>query len=227
MSKEPIESDSQTPPELGPEEKEEQVKSAYRIALERAESLLQRSDEELKEEDEKRMRENRTAPPGAETTADAEKASEYLEHLQRLQAEFSNYRKRVEKEKADFVKYASAELISELTEVLDAFERGLKEEHVEDVPEEFLRGIEGVYRKFGEILKRRGLERVKTLGEPFDPEWHEAAMQEATDAYPPGTICGEIRPGYTLGNRLLRAPLVKVAMAPRQETVESSEKESD
>lgn|GEM_PF-978192 len=226
MSTEPMESHSQTPSRPSSQEKDEPVKSAYRIAMERAESLLQRSDEELKEEDEKRMRENRTAPPGAETAADAEKAAEYLDHLQRLQAEFSNYRKRIEKEKADFVKYASAELISELTEVLDDFERGLKEEHVEDVPEDFLRGIESVYRKFGEILKRRGLERVKTVGEPFDPEWHEAAMQESTDAYPPGTICGEIRPGYTLGNRLLRAPLVKVAMAPAPDRSEPSEKES-
>ena len=204
----------------------ESVKSAYHIAMERAASLLQRSDEELKQEDEKRMPETQPVSPAPEAGADAEKASEYLDHLQRLQAEFANYRKRVERERADFAKYAAAELIGELTEVLDDFERGLEGDHVEAVPPDYLKGIQGVYRKFGEILKRRGLERIKTVGETFNPEWHEAAMQETTDAYPPGAISGEIRPGYTLGERVLRAPLVKVAMAPAQEKTTSPDSDS-
>ncbi len=205
--------------------KDKQVKSAYLIALERAESLLQRSDEELKREDEKRMSERKPLSATPAGAADGEKAAEYLEHLQRLQAEFANYRKRIEREKTEFVKYATAELMSELTEVLDDFDRSLQGDHTEVVPEAYLKGIEGVHRKFGDILQRRGLERIQTIGEPFNPEVHEAAMQEATDAYPPGTICGEIRPGYTLGDRLLRAPLVKVATAAAKE--ESQENESN
>jgi len=195
-----------------------EVKSSWEIAQERAQSLLQRSDEELRQEEEKKERKADSAPSasaqGAERKAASDESAEYLEHLQRLQAEFANYRKRVEREKAEFVKYAAGELLGELTEVLEAFERSLDEDHTEAVPEAYLNGIKSVYRKFDEILQRRGLQRIKTVGEPFNPEIHEAAMQEATDAYPPGTISEEIRPGYTLGDRLLRAPMVKVAVAP-------------
>lgn len=198
-------------PDAGADTKQEAVKSAVEIAQERAEELLNRQDGE-----EEPAETPRQAAESAQTTEMKAQLAEYIDHLQRLQAEFDNYRKRVEREKAEFVKFAAANVIEPLTEVLDDFERGLQDDHIQNVPESFLRGMQGVHRKLRETLERSGLQRVPTVGEPFDPEIHEAAMRETTDAFPPGIISGEIRPGYRLGERLLRAPLVKVAAAPSQ-----------
>jgi len=198
-------------PDARADAKQEAVKSAIDIAQERAEELLNRQDGE--EEPVEAPQQAAESAPIGELKA---QLAEYIEHLQRLQAEFDNYRKRVEREKAEFVKFAAANVIEPLTEVLDDFERGLQDDHTQNVPESFLRGMQGVHRKLQETLERSGLQRVATVGEPFDPEIHEAAMRETTDAFPPGIISGEIRPGYRLGERLLRAPLVKVAAAPSQ-----------
>ena len=143
-----------------------------------------------------------------------------LEKLQRLQADFSNYRKRVEKERAEFVKYANTDLIGELSDVLDVFELGLQDDHTKDVSPSFVDGMQGVLRKLKDLLQRRGLERIPTVGEPFNPEMHEAAMQEPSTDHEPGIILAEIRPGYRLGERVLRAPLVKVATAATENTEE-------
>ncbi len=205
------------------ESSREVMKSAWEIAQERAEALLKRSDEELEAEDQMRGKSKKISHETEKQkagSADAEKAAEYLDHLQRLQAEFNNYRRRVEKEKTEFVKFANSELVGKMTEVLDDFERGLAEEHHKEVPDAFLQGIEGVYRKFKEILSRQGLEKVPTVGEVFNPEIHEAILQEPSEEFDPGTISAEIRPGYFLGERLLRPPLVKVASAPAREVKE-------
>lgn len=195
---------------------DEHVKSAWEIAQERAEDLLKRSDEELASENAAGWHPSEASEGGEQVAAPSGEAAEYLEHLQRLQAEFSNYRKRVEREKGEFVKYAASNLVMDLLELLDDFERGLNENHIQGVPEGFLKGMQGIQRKFMETLERHGLERIKTVGEPFNPEIHEAVMQEESTEYAPGVICGEIRAGYLLGGRLLRAPLVKVAIAATQ-----------
>ena len=200
-------------------DQDEHVKTAWEVAQQRADALLKRSEEEIAKEDQMKERQSDSVSESApaDQPAEAGKAAEYLDHLQRLQAEFVNYRRRVERERAEYVKYANSNLILDLTEVLDDFERGLHEDHLAEVPEPFLKGIEGVLRKFRDLLERQGLERIEAIGEAFDPEIHEAAMQETTDAYEPGTVSGEIRPGYRLGDRLLRPPLVKVAAAPAKE----------
>lgn len=201
----------------GHSEKDHHVKSAWEVAQERAERLLSRSDDELEQEDAMRRQQDAQGQNEQQTNEQlSEEQKDYLDLLRRQQAEFANYRKRVEREKEEFVKYATGNLIAELTDVLDAFERGLHEDHAQEVPDAYRQGIEGVYRKFNDVLGRYGLKKIETVGQPFNPEIHEAAMQEPTDEFEPGTICGEIRPGYMLGERLLRAPLVKVATAPQE-----------
>jgi molecular chaperone GrpE len=144
----------------------------------------------------------------------AAKADDYFRRLQRLQAEFDNYRKRVERERGELRQWALKGLIEELVDVIDTFERALHEDHASEVPEPYRKGIEMVHRNLKETLSRYGLTRLDAVGEPFDPHFHEALTQEINDEYPEGVICGEIKPGYLLGERLLRPSLVRVSAGP-------------
>lgn len=139
-----------------------------------------------------------------QTKADlAEKADLHL----RLQAEFDNFRRRTIKEKEDLRKTASADLLSDLLPVLDNFDRALT--HAEDSP--ILEGIVMVQKQMMDILNRAGLAKVGEPGEVFDPNFHDAVMQEAKEGAEPGTILEVLQPGYKYQEKLLRAAMVKVA----------------
>src|SRR5205807_7854996 len=121
-----------------------------------------------------------TAPVGgseAELEAAQRWAEECRDHLQRLKAEFDNYRKRVLKEQTRAVEMASEPLVRRLLEVLDEFDLALVAAEQHPDFEKFLRGVELVYGKLLDSLRAEGLERVPAAGEPFDPELHEALMQ--------------------------------------------------
>lgn len=140
-------------------------------------------------------------------------ASEYKEHLQRLAADFENYRKRVEKEREDFVKFSKEDLIYELLPILDNFEMALH--HVKNTtePRKVIEGIELVERQFHNILEKEGLQVIETKGKKFDPHIHEAIMHEETDKHLEGFIVEELRKGYTLSGKVIRPAQVKVATA--------------
>jgi molecular chaperone GrpE len=145
------------------------------------------------------------------TQARAE-AQEYLTHLQRLQAEFDNYRKRVLREQTAAVELAAEPVIRRLLEVLDDFELALMAAEAEPDIERFLKGVELVYAKLVDALKAEGLERIEAEGAPFDPEHHEALMQTGDgDGEPP--LAEVFRSGYTLRGRVLRPAGVRVERA--------------
>src|SRR5207247_7142797 len=106
-----------------------------------------------------------------------ERAAEYRDHLQRLQAEFANYRKRVLKEQTRSVELASEPLVRRLLEVLDEFDLALMAAERKPDFEKFLHGVELVYAKLKGILGAEGLKRIEAEGRPFDPTLHEALMQ--------------------------------------------------
>jgi molecular chaperone GrpE len=135
-------------------------------------------------------------------------ADEYREHLQRLQAEFDNYRKRVLKEQTDAVERAAAPAILRLLEVLDDFELALMAATEQPEFDRFLHGVELVYAKLADTLKAEGLERIEAEGKPFDPERHEALMQTGDGEHL--TVADVLRPGYTLRGRVLRPAGVRV-----------------
>jgi molecular chaperone GrpE len=136
-------------------------------------------------------------------------AAEYRDHLQRLQAEFDNYRKRVLKEQTRAVERASEPLIARLLEVLDEFDLALMAaEHRPDF-DRFLHGVELVYAKLQDILRTEGLHRIEAKGMPFDPEQHEALMQSG-DTDGELVVADELRPGYTMKGRVIRPAGVKV-----------------
>ena len=137
------------------------------------------------------------------------KADEYLAHLQRLQAEFDNYRKRVLREQTAAVELAAEPVMRRLLEVLDDFELALI--HAEEKPDydRFLHGVELVYAKLLDALRSEGLERTEALGTPFDPEVHEALLQTGDGDGEP-VVADVLRPGYMLKGRVIRPAGVRV-----------------
>jgi molecular chaperone GrpE len=133
----------------------------------------------------------------------------YRDHLQRLQAEFENYRKRVLREQTQAVDMAARPVILRLLEVLDDFDLALM--HAQDRPDfdRFLHGVELVYAKLLDVLRAEGLERMEAQDKPFDPEQHEALMQSGGDEGEP-MVADVLRPGYTLRGRVLRPAGVRV-----------------
>jgi molecular chaperone GrpE len=139
-------------------------------------------------------------------------AQEYLGHLQRLQAEFDNYRKRVLREQTAAVELAGEPVIRRLLEVLDDFELAMMAAEAEPDLETFLKGVELVYAKLVDALKAEGLERIAAEGAPFDPERHEALMQTGDGDGEPH-VAEVFRSGYTLKGRVLRPAGVRVERA--------------
>jgi molecular chaperone GrpE len=148
-------------------------------------------------------------PAVPDVEAVRKEASEYREHLQRLQAEFDNYRKRVLKEQTRAVEMAAEPMVRKLLEVLDEFDLALMAAEQRPDFDRFLHGVELVYAKLGDILRSEGLERIEANGKPFDPTLHDALMQTGDPEGEP--FVGDVlRPGYTLRGRVIRPAGVKV-----------------
>jgi molecular chaperone GrpE len=134
----------------------------------------------------------------------AEKA-ELQDRLRRSLADFDNARKRFEQQRSDFLQFAAADLVKNLLPVLDDFERALK---VEAADQNFAKGIELIYQRFADTLKRMGLEPFDSAGKPFDPNLHESQDHEDQ------TVIAEFQRGYNFKGKLLRPAMVKVAVKP-------------
>ncbi|MFZ5642234.1 MAG: nucleotide exchange factor GrpE [Bacillota bacterium] len=137
------------------------------------------------------------------------RAEDYFNRLARMQADFENYRRRVAKEKEDLLKYAGEQVIVSLLPVLDNLERALAVKH--DDVEKVYEGVEMIGRQIRDILTAGGLEAIPAVGEQFNPEIHEAVMREEGSEHPENTIVEELRKGYTLKGKIIRAAMVKVA----------------
>jgi molecular chaperone GrpE len=136
------------------------------------------------------------------------KTEEYLDALQRERADFTNYRRRMEMENATMGRLATGTTIKKFLPVMDDLERALAHRPADDT---WAAGIELVHRKFQSILDAEGVTRIDAKGKPFDPNLHEAIMQEPSSEYEPGTVIDVLQQGYMHGERVLRPALVKVA----------------
>jgi len=143
---------------------------------------------------------------------EADKAKEHWDKLLRLQADFDNMRKRLEKEKQDFVKFANEGIILELLNVLDDLERtvGLAEAQHQDIAS-FLKGVEMILAHLYEMLKDYGVRPIEAEGKIFDPHLHEALMQVENKELAEHTIVEELQKGYMLNDRIIRTAKVKVS----------------
>ena len=137
----------------------------------------------------------------------SDKTIELTEALQRLQAEFENYKKRIEKEACEFKNHATADLIKQILPILDNFELALNKTNKKD---EFYKGIELIYAQLIETLENQGLKIIPCLGEKFNPYKHEALLTENCDKTP-NTITEELQKGYMLNEKIIRHSKVKVA----------------
>lgn len=136
---------------------------------------------------------------------------ELQELLQRRQAEFENFRRRVERERSDLFEFAAMDSVKALLPVLDDFERALK---AETTDKEYARGLELIYTRFYEALKKLGLEPIPSDPPIFNPHIHHAVEMVDTKDHPDQTILDEYQKGYYFKGRLLRAAMVKVAVNP-------------
>jgi len=158
------------------------------------------------------------APPAAEAPAAAEaqaekapEAQDYYERLLRCAADLENLKKRQEKEKAELLQFANENLIKELLPVVDNLELALEHGRQLDAPQPMLEGLELVYQGFLKALTRFGVTPIVCVGQPFDPAFHNAVMQEETTDADDCTILKELQKGYLLQSRLLRPAMVVVA----------------
>ena len=140
----------------------------------------------------------------------------------RNQAELDNYRKRMAREKSDAIKFANCSLLSELLPVIDSFQMGLTAAINEEPDSIISKGMEMVQKQLEEFFSSQGAVAFSSVGNEFDPNLHEAISQESSDEVPNGHIITEIRKGYTLNDRLLRAANVIVSKGP-----ESADNEND
>ncbi len=133
------------------------------------------------------------------------------DRLLRLQAEFQNARRRAEKDRAEFAEYAATEAVRALLPIADDFERALK---IETADKEYAKGMELIYQRLFESLKKLGLEPVESTGLAFNPHVHHAVEMVETDETPDNTVIDEYQRGYNFKGRLLRPAMVRVAVEP-------------
>jgi len=143
---------------------------------------------------------------------EADKAKEHWDRLLRLQADFDNTRKRLEREKQDFVKFANEGIILELLNILDDLERTveLAQSQHQDLSA-FLKGVEMILAHLYEMLKEYGVKPIEAQGKLFDPHYHEALMQAESKDAPEHTVIEELQKGYLLNDRVIRTAKVKVS----------------
>ncbi|MCX7927131.1 MAG: nucleotide exchange factor GrpE [Candidatus Omnitrophica bacterium] len=149
---------------------------------------------------------------------EAAKAKQYWERLLRLQADFENARKRWERERADFVRYAKEEIICEILTIVDELEKSveLSQQKHEDYTA-FLKGVEMILAHLHELLKRHGVSCIEAKGKCFDANCHEALMQIEDDSLPENTVVEEFQKGYTLNGKVIRTAKVQVSRKKKKD----------
>ena len=157
-------------------------------------------------------------PPASDQSPDAiaaerdrllEERADLQDRLLRRQAEFDNFRRRAERERAETLEYANTESVRAILPILDDFERALR---VEATGPEYARGMELIYQRLGDALKKLGLESITSKGQKFDPHVHHAVDMVETDEVDDHTILDEYQRGYNFRGRPLRPAMVKVAV---------------
>ena len=146
-----------------------------------------------------------------------EKAGQYLANWQRTQADFENYRKRVQQERRDAMELAHSSLVAKLLGAIDDLERAFTRPTEERGTAEWVEGVRLAAAKLVTALESEGLSVIQAVGQPFDPRYHDAVMRQPGEN---GVVMAVLQKGYTLNGRVLRPAAVVVGMSESSETVE-------
>jgi molecular chaperone GrpE len=175
---------------------------------------LQQTTEQRAQESEPDSAATAIQEQGEQLRAEQQKAEEYLDLLRRTQADFVNYRRRMNQEQAEGRIAAKMELLDQLLPVFDDFGRALGTTPPDLAKHPWVQGLFLVARRLTTLLDQLGVRQIGTPGETFDPHLHEALTMEARADTPEGTILQVVRPGYALGERIIRPAQVIVAGSP-------------
>ncbi len=143
--------------------------------------------------------------------SEAQKAKEFYEKCLRIQADYDNARKRLERERQEFIKFAQFNIIQDFLAVLDDFERAFESAKQTKDIEKLIRGLEMIGKDLYSLLKKYGVEEIDAQNKAFDPQFHEALMQEERSDVPENTVIEVLQKGYKLHDKLLRPAKVKVS----------------
>ena len=161
------------------------------------------------------MVEEKKEEPVAEENNSGAELEMLRNQMLRLQADFENARKRWRKEQAEIQERASADILRELLEIYDDFQRAMAASpNGKESKSVFYQGVEMIAKRLEGFLKTYGIVPIEAVGKPFDPTLHEAVSHEETDLVPESTVLAELRRGYLMNGRVLRTAVVKVAAKP-------------
>jgi len=136
--------------------------------------------------------------------------------LERLQADFDNYKKRQEKKQREFIEFANAELLNNLLNVVDNLEKALDSTQNNKNVKAIIEGVNNTLKEFHNILNKEGVKPMQSIGHRFDPYKHEAVTKIETDKYSEDMITEEFRKGYYIKSKVLRPAMVKVAVSTKE-----------
>lgn len=153
------------------------------------------------------------AEPAASELEEARKlADENYQRYLRAQADFDNFRRRARQEKEEFVKYASLKLIEQLLPVVDNFGRALASSKENKDFDALVKGLDMTFRQLDQVLAQEGLAPIEAVGQPFNPELHQAVMQVESEEHGEGIVVEELQKGYMLKDKVIRPAMVKVSV---------------
>lgn len=174
---------------------------------------LMQEDEAIVEGDETESAEQVSSVDDSAAQAELLALKTRNDQLMRIAADFENYKRRQDREKEELAKFAGQQLLTNLLPVIDNFERALQTETKAEELETFVEGVRMIHKQLIDVLKKSGAEPIEAVGQPFNPEFHEAIMSEENDEVPDETVISEFQRGYIMHGRLLRPAIVKISKA--------------
>ncbi|WP_297981934.1 nucleotide exchange factor GrpE [uncultured Methanobrevibacter sp.] len=204
--------------------KDSEEETGKKSTTQKIKDKLQKDEGDSKDE-EKSSKEDELAKLEEELKTKEEENSELKSHIQRLQADFDNFRKQSDKQKQDLIRYANEGLISKFLDVYEDMERALENSKTE---EELREGLELIYSKMKGTLEKEGVEEIPAVGEKFDPFKHEALLTVDSPDHENNEIVDELMKGYTLKDKVIKYSKVRVCKkAKKAEPVEEENSEEE